>query len=101
MHYRHQAYRIWQDMSLPLAALPLPEFTKNLVANIGENWAEQMIASEKTMAWLLFPMGYLIFVFRLLLSPLTQLQKRLNIPAKYFWFCVGLAVVFLVWKLRN
>ena len=50
MHYRHQAYRIWQDMSLPLAASPLPEFTRKLAANIGDNWAEQLIASEKTRA---------------------------------------------------
>ena len=102
MHYRHQAYRIWQDMSFPLAAAPFPEFTKKMASNIGDNWAEQMIANEKAVAWLILPMGYLLFVIRLILSPLTQLQKCLNIPPRYFWiFCVGLMICFVVWKVKN
>ena len=102
MRYRHQAYRIWQDMNLPLAAAPFPEFTKKMASSIGDNWAEQLIASDKAMAWLFLPMGYLLFVIRLLLSPFTQLQKRLNIPPRYFWlFCIGLAICFVVWKLKN
>ena len=102
MRYRNQAYRIWQDMRLPLAITPLPEPSKKIASSLGDNWAEQMIADEKEIAWLILSMGYLSFSFRLLLSPFTQLQRRLNIPSRYFWlFCVGVVICFVVWKLKN
>ena len=61
MHYRHQAYRIWQDMNLPLVAAPFPTWTKNLIQSMGDTWAEQLIAAEKSMTWLNFLLGYLVF----------------------------------------
>ena len=101
MHYRHQAYRIWQDMNLPLAAAPFPAWTKKLIQSMGDTWAEQLIANDKAMAWLMFPIGYLLFALRILLSPLTQLQTRLKIQPKIFWFCVGIAIVLLIAWLRK
>jgi tetratricopeptide (TPR) repeat protein len=101
MHYRHQAYRIWQDMNLPLAAAPFPAWTKNLSQSMGDNWAEQLIASDKAMAWLMFPILYLFFALRILLSPLTQLQTRFKIQPKIFWFCVGIAIVLVIAWLKK
>lgn len=84
-----------------LAAAPIPKFNKKRIVSIGDNWAEQTIATDKAMAWLMFPMGYLIFILRLLLSPLTQLQTHLKIPPKIFWFCVGIAIVLLIAWLKK
>jgi tetratricopeptide (TPR) repeat protein len=78
MHYRHQACRIWQDMNLPLAAAPFPAFSKKMAANLGDTWAEQMIASDKAMAWFMLPIGYLLFILRTLLSPLTEILHQLQ-----------------------
>lgn len=88
-------------MNLPIAAAPFPNWTKNLMQNMGDGWAEQLIASDKAMAWIFLPMGYLLFSLSLLLSPLTQLQTRLKIPPQFFWFAVGLAIVLLVWWLKR
>jgi lipid-A-disaccharide synthase-like uncharacterized protein len=97
MRYRHQALQIWQAIHLPLAAAPLPAFQKNLMQNKGDDWAKQMLATEKAMAWFLLPMGYFLFALRFLLSPLTHLQKRLRIPPMFFWFGVGLTLAVLIW----
>lgn len=101
MHYRHQAYRIWQDMNLPLAAAPFPAFFKNLAASMGDTWAEQMIVSEKSMAWLNFSIGYLLFALRTLLSPLIYLQKKLKIKPLWFWVGVGIAVFLVIAGLKR
>ena len=101
MHYRHQAYRIWQDMNLPLAAAPFPAWNKSLIQSMGDTWAEQLIASDKAMAWLMLPLGYLLFALRTLLSPLTHLQKKLKIKPLWFWFCVGITIVFLIAWLKK
>jgi tetratricopeptide (TPR) repeat protein len=101
MHYRHQAYRIWQDMNLPIKAAPFPDFGKRMVANMGDDWVEQLIASEQMNAWLLIPMDYLLFAIRTLLSPLTFLQKKLKI--KSLWFSLGLllAIALLICWLKR
>ena len=101
-HHRHQAYRIWQDLQLPLAVLPLPDFTKKMLTSMDDGeWVDTVIQSDNQMAWLFDSIGYLLFVIRLILSPLTKLQKQFKIPAKYFWFCIGITIAFLVWKLKN
>ncbi len=100
--FRHQAYRIWQDLQLPVAELPLPDFTKRMITSMDDGeWVETMIQSDNQMAWLIDSIGYLIFLVRRIFSPLTQLQKRFKIPPRYFWFCIGLAIVLLLWKLKN
>ena len=101
MDYRHQAYRIWQDINLPLAAAPFPDWNKKLIQNMGDNWAEQMIASEKSMAWLVLPLGYFLFALRTLLSPLAHFQKKLKIKPLWFWSCVGITIVFLIAWLKK
>ncbi|PZO44332.1 MAG: hypothetical protein DCF17_04130, partial [Shackletoniella antarctica] len=100
VHHRHQAYRIWQDMQLPLAAAPFPAWTKNMAQNLGDDWAEQLIASEKIMAWLLLPLFYCVFILRTVLSSLTRLQKGLKLHPLAFWFILGVALVLLVAWLR-
>jgi tetratricopeptide (TPR) repeat protein len=101
MYHRHQAYRIWQDMSLPLAAAPFPTWTKNLIQSMGDNWAEQRITSEKSIAWFIFPIGYLMFAIRILLSPLTFLQKKLKIKPLWFWLTAALLLVILIYWLKR
>jgi tetratricopeptide (TPR) repeat protein len=101
IHYRHQAYRIWQDTNLLLADAPFPAWTKKLYQSMDDNWAEQLIATENSMAWLMLPIGYLLFALRILLSPLTQLQTRLKIQPKIFWFCVGITIVLLIAWLKK
>jgi tetratricopeptide (TPR) repeat protein len=101
MHYRHKAYCIWKDMNLPLADAPFPAWNKKLIQTMGDTWAEQLIASDKAMAWLMFPIGYLLFTLRILLFPLTQLQTRLKIQPKIFWFCVGITIVLLIAWLKK
>ena len=61
---------------------------------MGETWAEQLIASEKSVAWFMLPIRYLLFALRTLLSPLIYLQKKLKIKPLWFWFCVGIALVY-------
>jgi tetratricopeptide (TPR) repeat protein len=100
MHHRHQAYRIWHDMQLPLAAVPFPALTKNMAQNLGDDWAEQLIANEKRMAWFLPPLFYCVFILRTVLSPLTRLQKGLKLHPLAFWFILGIALVLLVAWLR-
>jgi tetratricopeptide (TPR) repeat protein len=51
-HYRHQAYRIWQALQLPLEALPLPELQKRLLRHVGDDWIEQQLKNEQKWAWL-------------------------------------------------
>ncbi|MGB6016821.1 MAG: tetratricopeptide repeat protein, partial [Nodosilinea sp.] len=100
MHHRHQAYRIWHDMQLPLAAAPLPARAKNMSQSLGDDWAEQLIASEKMMAWLFLLLGYCDFILRTVFSPLTQLQQRLKLHPLAFWFILGIVLVLLVAWLR-
>ena len=88
-------------MNLPLAAAPFPAWTKSLIQSMGDTWAEQMIANDKAMAWLMLPLGYLLFALRTLLSPLTHLQKKLKIKPLRFWFCVGITIVFLIAWLKK
>jgi tetratricopeptide (TPR) repeat protein len=101
IHYRHQAYCIWQDMNLSIEATPLPNIQKRLLADMRDNWAEQLIASEQMMAWLLIPMGYLQFAIRTLLSPLTFLQKKLKIKSLWFWLGLLLAIALLIYWLKR
>jgi tetratricopeptide (TPR) repeat protein len=93
--YKYTAYKIWQDMHMPLAAIPVPQLTKNKIEYLGERWADELISSETAMEWLILPLDYLLFTLRILLSPLTQLQTRLKIQPKIFWFCVGIAIVLV------
>jgi lipid-A-disaccharide synthase-like uncharacterized protein len=101
MHYRHQAYRIWQEMQLPIEAAPFPDFNKRMMASMGDEWAEQILASERMMAWLLLPMGYLLFAIRTLLSPLTFLQKKLKIKPLWFWLGILILVLTLIYWLKR
>jgi hypothetical protein len=48
-------------MQLPITAAPFPYWTKNLIQNLGEDWAERLIANEKIAAWLFLPLYYLLF----------------------------------------
>ncbi len=98
---RHEAYRIWKDMDLPPAAAPFPELTKQLIASMGDNWAEQLIADEEAMLWLNFLGGYLLLIPRFILSPLTRLQKRLNIQPFFFWCAFGIALYLVLWWLKR
>lgn len=91
-------------MNLPLVAAPLPDFQKRMMQsqNIGDDWAAQLLASEQTMGWFLIPLGVVIFTIRQLLSPLTALQKRLNIKPLWFWlFTAGLSLALLIAYLRR
>ena len=61
-----------------------------------------MIANEKNMGWLMIPLGALLFSIRKLLSPLTFIQKRLNIKPRWFWiFILGFSLVLLIEWLRR
>jgi len=100
MQYRHQAYRIWHDLPLPLTAAPLPDFQKKIMQTLGDDWAEQLIASEKMIAWFNLPLGYLLFLLRKVFSPFTRLQKTLKIYPLVFWFGFGLALILLTAWLR-
>ncbi|MBD2108529.1 tetratricopeptide repeat protein [Nodosilinea sp. FACHB-13] len=100
MEHRRQAYRAWHDMQLPLAAAPFPNWTKNIIQNLSDDWAEQQIANEKRMEWLFLPLGYFLFILRTAFSPLIWLQKRLKVHPLMFWFALGVALVLLVAWLR-
>jgi hypothetical protein len=77
--YRHQAYRIWQSLQLPLAALPFPEFQKRMLQNmLGDDWIERLIASETQMAWFLPLIGFVRLFVRSALAPIRWLQRRLK-----------------------
>jgi tetratricopeptide (TPR) repeat protein len=101
MSYRHQAYQIWHELQLPIAAAPVPDFQKKMLASLGEDWAQQMIANERNLRWFLLPFGYLVILIRAVLSPLTQLQKITRIAPRYFWFGVGVVGVLALWWLRR
>ncbi|NJR71606.1 MAG: tetratricopeptide repeat protein, partial [Synechococcales cyanobacterium CRU_2_2] len=101
-HHRHQAYRTWQEINLPLAAAPLPDLQKRMLKSMGDDWAEQMIASEQTLGWLMIPLGTLAFTIRQLLSPLTFIPKRLKIKPLWFWlFTLSLGLILLIAWLRR
>jgi len=67
---------------------------------LGDDWAEQLIASEKMIAWFNLPLGYLLFLLRKVFSPFTRLQKTLKIYPLVFWFGFGLALILLTAWLR-
>jgi tetratricopeptide (TPR) repeat protein len=100
MEYRHSAYAIWQELQLPLAALPIPEITKRMLASMDDGeWVDTIVQSEK--AWLFLPMGYCLFIIRTILSPLSKIQKSLKISPFLFWFGIGLAICLLIWWVRK
>jgi tetratricopeptide (TPR) repeat protein len=73
--YRFQAYRIWQELQLPLAALPCSDFQKRMFQGSGEDWIEKLIQNEQKLAWLHDSIGLISFVIRWLFSPIRWIQK--------------------------
>jgi tetratricopeptide (TPR) repeat protein len=78
--YRLQAYRLWQVLDLPLAALPLPDLTKRILKHVGDDWVDQQIASEQSLGWLLDALGLINLVIRWLFAPVGWLRQRLRRP---------------------
>jgi tetratricopeptide (TPR) repeat protein len=76
--YRLKAYRIWQELQLPLAALPFSDFQKRMFQGSGEDWIEQLIRNEQKTAWLYDSIGLILFIIRWLFSPIRWMRKRLR-----------------------
>jgi tetratricopeptide (TPR) repeat protein len=76
--YRIQAYRIWQELQLPLAALPFSDFQKRWFQYSGEDWMEKLIQTEQNSAWFFDSIGLIIFIIRWLFSPIRWIRKRLR-----------------------
>jgi tetratricopeptide (TPR) repeat protein len=76
--YRLQAYRIWQELQLPLAELPFSDFQKRMFQYLGEDWIEQQIQNEQKLAWLYDSISLISFVIRWFFSPMRWIRKRLR-----------------------
>jgi tetratricopeptide (TPR) repeat protein len=76
--YRFQAYRIWQELQLPLAALPCSDFQKRMFQYSGEDWIEKLIQNEQKLAWFMDSIGLIIFIIRWFFSPIRWMRKRLR-----------------------
>jgi tetratricopeptide (TPR) repeat protein len=72
---QYKAYRIWQELQLPLATLPFSDFHKKMFQYLGEDWIEQLIQNEQKLAWLYDSIGLISFVIRWLFSPIRWIQK--------------------------
>ena len=100
IHPRHQSYRVWHDMQLPLTTAPFSPIIKTMAQSMGDDWAKKLIADEKAMAWLFLSRDHLTFGLRTFLSSLTRLPKALNIKPLVLWFALGIALVLLIAWLR-
>ncbi len=76
--YRHQTYRIWQELKLPLEALPFPEFQKRLLQNLGDDWIEQQLENEQRFTWFIDALSLIVFLIRGLFSPIRWMQRQLR-----------------------
>jgi tetratricopeptide (TPR) repeat protein len=76
--HRHQAYRIWQSLHLPLEALPLTDFTKRMLKHMNDDWVDQAIASEQSLGWLVDSLSLIGLIIRWIFSPMAWLRQRLQ-----------------------
>jgi tetratricopeptide (TPR) repeat protein len=76
--YRLRAYRIWQELQLPLAALPLSDLEKRIFQYLGGDWIEQRIHDEQKLVWFQDSIGLIIFIIRWFFSPIRWIRKRLR-----------------------
>ena len=76
--YRHQTYRIWQELKLPLEALPIPKFQKRLAQSIGDDWIEEQLENEQRFAWFIDALSLIVFLIRWLFSPIQWMQRQLR-----------------------
>ena len=96
MHHRHQAYQLWREMQLPLAATPLHNLLNLVHRYLGNDWAEELLNSERKITWLYLSLGYLFFILRTFLSPLIYFQKSIRINPLLFWFTIGISLSLLI-----
>jgi tetratricopeptide (TPR) repeat protein len=76
--YRFQVYRIWQELQIPLAALPFSDFQKRMFQGLGEDWIGQQIQIEQKLAWFMDSISLIIFIIRWFFSPMRWIRKRLR-----------------------
>ena len=76
--YRHLTYLIWQELDLPLEALPYPGFQKRLLRHLGDDWIKQQIENEQNLAWFIDTISLIVFLIRWLFSPIRWIQRRLR-----------------------
>jgi hypothetical protein len=70
-----------------------------MIQSLGDNWAEQLIASEKMMAWLNCRWAISSSSSARCFRPLPGFRNVENLSAG-FWFALGIALVLLLAWLR-
>ena len=97
LEYQIAAVKIWQELQMPIEAIPLPNYVKRMYKSLEEEdgeWAGLYIESQEQMGWLMVIFASIGFLVFLPIRLFRQYKKSFA-----FWFLVGLAIVGVLWWL--